>query len=109
MAREPGGEARSTSPAEPEDSREVGKLKQEIASLKGQLRAAAPPVEPLPVKFETVDPEQAHQYSRAGGRIVTVTKRFPNRPFSPGKKIGFAETKDELDKLVAAAKEAGTL
>ena len=109
MGREPGGEARPATEPKSGDSTEVGKLRNEIASLKGQLRMAAPPREPLPVKFETVDPEQAFTYQRAGGRIVTVTKRFPNRPFSPGKKVGFAETKDELDKLVASAKEAGTL
>ena len=107
MAREPGtkDEARAASP----DSREIGKLQQEIASLKGQLRQTAPPNPTLPVKYETVESEEAARYERAGGRVVSVTKRFPDRPFTAGKKYGFAETKEELEGLTKSAKEAGIL
>lgn len=104
MPREPGSKEASAAST---DSRETDRLKAEIASLKGQLRQTAPPKPVLAVKFETFDSEEAARYQRVGGRVVTVVKRFPNRPYTPGKIYGFAETKEELEELMKTAKEAG--
>lgn len=106
MAREPGTETEATTTA---DEREIARLNNEVASLKGQLRQTEPSKAPVPVKYETCDVEQAARYQRVGGRVVTVVRRFPDRPFTPGKKYGFAETKQELEALVVKSKEAGIL
>ena len=107
MPREPG--SKEASAASTTESREVDRLKSEIASLKGQLRQTAPPKPAVPIKYETVDSEEAARYQRVGGRVMTVVKRFPNRHYTAGKVYGFAETKEELERLTKAAKEAGTL
>lgn len=107
MAREPG--SKEASAASRSDPREVERLKNEITTLKSQLRQTAPPKPAVVVKYETVDAEEAARYGRAGGRVVTVVKRYPNRPYTPGKVYGFAETKEELEALVKSAKEAGIL
>ena len=59
------------------------------------------------MKFETVESDHAAGYQRVGGRLVSVVKRYPDRPYTAGKRYGFAETKAELDALVASAKEGG--
>ena len=107
MQRDPG--SREASAASTTDTREVDRLKSEIASLKGQLRQTEPPRPVLAVKFETVDSEEASRYQRAGGRVVSVTKRFPQNPYTAGKIYGFAETKEELEGLVTVAKESGRI
>lgn len=111
MAQEPGshGSKATENPVAQKDQREVDRLKSEITSLKGQLRQTAPKKDALPVQCEILDGEQAALYQRVGGRLVSVTKQFPDRPYTPGKKYGFADTKAALDALVASAKEAGTL
>jgi len=104
MAREPGS---AKAVAEAPSAREVDQLKSEIASLKGQLRQTTP-AKPAPkVEFSTVESELAARYQRVGGHLVSVTKRFPDRPYTAGKVYGFVETKAQLDALVASAKEAG--
>lgn len=55
--------------------------------------------------YETTDGNEALKLQQAGGHVVSVTKLHPNNPFKAGKLIRFAETKAQLDKLVARAEE----
>ena len=57
--------------------------------------------------YETFDGDEALRYQQVGGRVVSVTVRHPNPDpkapsFRPGKRYRFAETKTELDRLLAA-------
>lgn len=58
--------------------------------------------------YETFDGNEALAYNQAGGRLIAITKRYPNNPFKPGKRYRFLETKAELEALLAknSAEEA---
>ena len=106
MPREPGSTQTEVGKG---DSTQVARLKNEISTLKSQLRTSVSAPEPLEVKYHTEDSEEAALYGKVGGRVVTVVKKNPNHPLAAGKRYGFAETKAELEKMVQARKEAGLL
>lgn len=84
-------------------------LRQQVADA----RAAGFGRPVLDVQFSTTSQVEAAAYLAAGGRVVSVTKLYPDRTLAngdvipslkPGKRYGFADTKTELDALVERAK-----
>lgn len=69
--------------------------------------APAPAVEEkAQTAFVTLDGNEALKYSQVGGRLVSITRQYPNNPFKAGKRYVFLETKDALDALLARSEES---
>ena len=72
------------------------------------------PVAPAPVvevpkattAYVTLDGNEALKYTQVGGRLVSITRQYPNNPFKSGKRYVFLETKDALDALLARSEES---
>ena len=74
---------------------------------RAETEAAEAPVVAAPAAgFVTTDGNLALSYMNAGGRIISVTKQYPDRLFKPGKRYVFLESEDELKTLVAQAEGA---
>ena len=66
------------------------------------LGTPAAPVEAVSAAgFVTTDGNLALSYIGAGGRLVSVTKQYPDRLFKPGKRYVFLESEGELQALLA--------
>lgn len=76
-----------------------------MAEAKKEKKAEAAPS--ASVGYETFDGNEALKFNQAGGRLVAITKRYPNHPFKPGKRYVFLESKAQLDALLAKSEEEG--
>lgn len=56
--------------------------------------------------YVTLDGNEALTYIQAGGRLISVTKQYPNNLFKPGKRYVFLESLDELKVLVTKEEAA---
>ena len=60
--------------------------------------------------YETFDGDEALRYSQVGGRLVSITARYPSKDANvptlrSGKRYRFVESKVQLDQLIAQAEE----